>query len=309
MSLLLIAPNRDMRRWKNALLTVDPNLDVEIWPNVENDQRVQFAVTWQQPKHVLERYPNLKAISSLGAGVNHILEDQTAPEVVPLCRVISPSLTQQMKEYIFASVLNYQRNMFTYYRQKQQGKWQEHRHKSAGNITLGVMGLGALGKPIAKALSDFGYSVAGWSRSQKDLENVQTFAGADELDDFLNQTKVLVCLLPLTEKTRGILDLDLFKKMQHPGYLINVARGEHLIEEDLIYAIDKNWLTGACLDVFAEEPLPEKHPFWNRDNIMITPHISSITQPDEVAEQIVDNYKRVLSGMMPNNQVDRLRGY
>lgn len=298
-----------MRRWKNALLAVDSNLDVEVWPNVKNDQRVQFAVTWHQPNHVLERYPNLKAISSLGAGVNHILEDETAPQSIPLCRVVSPSLTQQMKEYIFAAVLNYQRNMFTYYRQKQQGKWQEHRHRSSGDIRIGVMGLGALGKPIAKALADFGYSVTGWSRSPKDMEGVQTFAGADELNDFLNRTKVLVCLLPLTEATRGILDLDLFKKMQRPGYLVNVARGDHLIEEDLIYAIDKNWLTGACLDVFGEEPLPGKHPFWNRENIMITPHISSITQPDEVAEQIVDNYKRVLSGMKPNHQVDRLRGY
>lgn len=309
MSLLLIAPNRDMRRWKDALLDVDPNLDVEIWPDVQNDERVQLAVTWQQPAHVLERYPNLKAISSLGAGVNHILEDETVPESLPVCRVVSPSLTQQMKEYVLSAVLNYQRNIFTYFRQKQQGKWQEHVHKPAGDVPIGVMGLGALGQPIAETLASFGYKVAGWSNSKKSIENVETFASRDELDTFLAQTKILVCLLPLTDKTHGILDLDVFKKINHPGYLINVARGDHLVEEDLIYALDKGWMNGACLDVFSEEPLPEKHPFWNRDNIMITPHISSITQPDEVAEQIVDNYKRALSGMDLKHQVHRAKGY
>lgn len=309
MSLLLIAPNRDMRRWKNALLNVDSNLDVEIWPNVGNNQRVQFAVTWRHPKHVLARYPNLKAISSLGAGVNHILEDETVPEKIPLCRVVSPSLTRQMKEYVFAAVLNHQRNWLTYHRQKKQGLWQEHHHTAARDISIGVMGLGALGKPIATALATFGYQTAGWARSGKKIDGVQTFSGADELDNFLGRTSILVCLLPLTDETKGILDLDVFKKLQHPGYLINVARGDHLVEEDLIYALDKNWMAGACLDVFSEEPLPEKHPFWNRPNVMITPHISSITQPDEVAEQIADNYKRVLSGIEPEHMVDRTKGY
>lgn len=309
MSLLLIAPNRKMQPWKQALLDIDPNLVVEIWPDVENDQRVQFAVTWRHPKHVLQRYPNLKAISSLGAGVNHILEDETAPAGIPLCRVVSPSLTQQMKEFVFSAVLNYQRNIPTYYRQKQQGKWQEHQHKSVREIPVGVMGLGALGEPIAKALAGFGYMISGWSSSAKSIEGVQTYAGPEEFEAFLGQSKILVCLLPLTDKTRGILDLDVFKKMQHPGYLINVARGEHLVEEDLIYALDKNWMSGACLDVFSEEPLPEKHLFWNRSSIMITPHISSITQPDEVAQQIVENYKCALSGMELQHTVDRQKGY
>lgn len=309
MSLLLIAPNRDIRRWKDALLNVDPNLDVEIWPDIQNDQRVQFAVTWRQPAHVLERYPNLKAISSLGAGVNHILEDETAPDAVPICRVVSPSLTQQMKEYVLSAVLNYQRNIFAYFRQKQQGKWEEHTHKSTREIPIGVMGLGALGKPIAEQLAAFGYTVSGWSNSEKSIESVETFAGDDKLEAFLEQTKILICLLPLTDETHGILNLEVFKQLQHPGYLINVARGNHLVEEDLIYALDKGWMAGACLDVFSEEPLPEKHPFWNRSNIMITPHISSVTKADEVAEQIVDNYKRALSGLELKHQVDKSKGY
>jgi len=309
MSLLLLAPERDMQPYKRALLDVDPNLDVEIWPEVNDEARVQFAVLWNHPAHVLEQYLNLKAISSLGAGVDHILTDKTIPADIPVCRIISGSLEQQMKAYILNAVLNYQRNTYAYFRQQQQGVWKAHAHPSAKKISIGVMGLGALGQPVAQMLADWGYTVAGWANSKKELANVDTFAGADQLHPFLNKTEILICLLPLTESTSGILDLDVFKHMQHPGYVINVARGQHLVEEDLIYALDKEWLTGACLDVFTEEPLPDKHPFWNRTNIIITPHVSSITKPVEVAEQIVENYKRALSGMKLQHRVDRQRGY
>lgn len=309
MSLLFIAPNRDMGPWKKAILNEDPDLNVEIWPNVTHPKRVQFAVTWRQPEHVLDQYPNLKAISSLGAGVNHILEDDTIPDAIPVCRVVSPSLTRQMQEYVICAVLNYQRNIFTYFQQKQQGIWKEHANKSPREIALGVMGLGALGRPIAQKLANLGYHVSGWARSKKEIDGVDTYAGEEALDDFLSQANVLVCLLPLTDQTRGILHLDVFKQMKHPGYIINVARGEHLIDEDLIYALDKEWIEGAWLDVFTEEPLPEKHPFWNRENIMITPHVSSITQPSEVAGQLVENYKRLMSGMELKHKVDKEKGY
>ncbi len=309
MSLLLLAPNRNMQRWKKAILAEDPDLDVEIWPDVTDPNRVQFAVTWRQPKHVLEQYPNLKAVSSLGAGVNHILEDETIPDELPVCRVVATSLTRQMQEYVLCTILNYQRNMFTYFRQKKQGIWEEHPNKNTDDMRIGIMGLGSLGKPIAEKMAEFGYPTSGWSNSDKSIPNVDTFAGQAQLSDFLKHTNVLVCLLPLTEQTRSILDLDVFKQMQHPGIVINVARGEHLVEEDLVYAMDKGWIKGACLDVFAEEPLPEKHAFWNRDDIMITPHISSITQPAEVADQLVENYKRLMSGMELLHKVDKEKGY
>ncbi len=309
MSLLLIAPDRNLQPWKETLLKVDSDLDIEIWPEVADPKRVQFAVTWQQPPHVLEQYPNLQAVSSMGAGVDHILQDATIPEELPVCRVVSPSLGLQMKEYIFGAVLNYQRNTFIYLQQKHEDKWEKHMNRSPEDMPLGLMGLGAMGKPIARQLTDFGYTVSGWANSKKEIEGVQTFAGKKELNNFLSKTGVLICLLPLTPETEGILDLDVLKKLKRPGYLINVARGEHLVEEDLIYALDKEWLDGACLDVFTEEPLLENHPFWNRENIMITPHISSITPPEEVAPQIVENYKRLLSGMELLHKVDRGRGY
>ncbi len=309
MSLLLIAPDREMKPWKEALLKADPNLDVEIWPEVTDKQKVQFAVSWNHPKHSLDSFPNLKAVSSLGAGVDHILRDDTLPESVEICRVVCPSLVRQMKEYVLNAVLNYQRNTLTYMQQKQEGLWEMHPNRAPEDFTIGVMGLGKLGRPVAEQLAELGYRVRGWSRSKKDIEGVESFAGEAELEAFLSQTTVLACLLPLTNETEGILDLELFKKLDQPAYLINVARGEHLVEEDLIYALDKDWMEGAMLDVFSEEPLPDRHPFWNRDNIMLTPHVSSLTPPEEVAEQLIENYKRVLSGMKPLNKIDKGKGY
>jgi glyoxylate/hydroxypyruvate reductase A len=171
------------------------------------------------------------------------------------------------------------------------------------------MGLGEMGSSVATLLVQQGYNVNGWSRSEKEIEGVTSFAGNDQLDDFLGKTKVLVNLLPLTEETEGILDLDIFKKLKKPGYLINVGRGSHLVEEDLIYAFDMNYLEGACLDVFEEEPLPKNHTFWNRDQIMVTPHIAAITPAEEAARVIVENYKRAMSGMELMFEVDREKGY
>lgn len=309
MSLLLIAPNRDLSSWEEALKNEDPNLNIEIWPEVEDKQRVQFAVCWNQPEHVLDQYPNLKAVSSLGAGADHLLKDESLPESVDICRVVSPSLIQQMKEYVLAATLNIHRNFVHYIRQKDLGKWQAHNHPLAADLEIGVMGLGKLGQPVARQLAQVGYQVSGWSRSEKELENVKTFAGSKQQVSFLNGIQILICLLPLTSETDGILNLELFKKLGHPAWIINVARGEHLVDEDLIYALDSNILQGAWLDVFSEEPLPEKHAFWNRSNIMVTPHIASITKPSEVAGQIIDNYKRALSGMELNHKVDRDKGY
>lgn len=309
MSVVLLAPNRDMQSWKEALLHVDSNLEVEIWPGVSNPEKVHYVVAWDQPKQVLNSYPNLKAVSSLGAGADHLLKDDSLPEEIPICRVVSPSLVRQMKEYVLCSVLNYQRNTILYAMQKEKGIWEPHLNKSPDECSLGIMGLGELGRPTAAHLARMGYPVLGWSNSKKTIESVTTYSGEEEFKAFLSNCTVLICMLPLTEETEGILNLDVFKKLKRPGYLINVARGEHLVEEDLIYALDKEWLEGATLDVFTTEPLPDRHPFWNRENIMITPHVSSLTPPGEVADQIVDNYKRALSGMELKHKVDRSKGY
>ena len=308
MSLLLIAKNRDMNPWKDALLEVDPNLDVEIWPRVENKDRVTFAVSWNHPEKVLPNYPNLKVVSSLGAGVDHILKDSTLPESLKIARVMIPSLKDQMAEYVLNAVQNYRFNTSKYVDQKREGFWSTHDAIPKSDCTVGVMGLGEMGQAVVNSLLVNRYSVVGWSKSKKDIKGIETFS-KDELDHFLLKTNILVCLLPLTNETNGILDLDLFKKLKKPAYLVNVARGSHLIEEDLIYGLDTGVLVGATLDVFEEEPLPANHLFWNRPKIMITPHIASITDPREAANVIVENYKRSLSGMDLLFEVHRLYGY
>jgi len=309
MSLLFIAPGRDLSSWEDAIHRVDSNIEIDIWPAIEDKDRVQFAVCWNHPQHLLDSFTNLKAVSSLGAGADHLISDESLPESIDICRVVSPSLVQQMKEYILAAILNIQRNFVHYIRQNDQRKWQPHNHPSPKELQVGIMGLGELGKPTAKQLAELGYQVSGWSRSAKEIENINTFAGEDELVQFLESTHILICLLPLTDETKSILNLNIFKQMDDHGWIINAARGEHLVDEDLIYALDSNILQGAWLDVFSEEPLPDKHAFWNRDNVIVTPHIASITKPDEIANQIVENYKRALSGMELNYTIDREKGY
>lgn len=309
MSLLLIAKNRDFNSLQKALLEKDPNLDVEIWPRVQNKERVNFAVCWNHPEKVLGNYPNLRAVSSLGAGVNHLLDDGSLSTDIPICRLITDSLQNQMAEYVLNAITNYRLHMADYFEQKKQGIWEQKSSIPKKYSPIGIMGLGEMGVSVATLLVQQGYQVSGWSRSKKDIEGVTSYAGKDELDEFLSETKILVNLLPLTDETEGILDLDLFKKLQKPGYLINVGRGDHLVEEDLIYAFDMDYLEGACLDVFEEEPLPKNHSFWNRKQIMVTPHIAAITPAKEAAKILVENYKRAMSGMELLFEVDRKKGY
>ncbi|WP_421773949.1 2-hydroxyacid dehydrogenase [Gracilimonas sp.] len=309
MSLVLIAKNRDFTSLKKALLEKDPNLDVEIWPRVENKERVNFAVCWNHPKHVLNSFANLRAVSSLGAGVNHLLNDEDLAEDVNICRLITGSLKEQMAEYVLNAINNYRLHTITYADQRKEVKWESHSSIPKKHAPVGVLGLGEMGEDVATLLLQQEYIVNSWSRTKKEIDGLTSFAGNEELDDFLGQTNIIVNLLPLTEETEGILDLELFKKLRKPGYLINVGRGSHLVEEDLIYALDTGHLEGACLDVFETEPLPENHPFWNRKNIMITPHIAAITPAKEAADVIIENYKRALSGMELLYEVDRNKGY
>lgn len=309
MSLLLIAKNRDFTSLKKAIMEIDNDLDVEVWPRVDYKDRVNFAVCWNQPKHVLNEYPNLKSVSSLGAGVNHLLNDKDLPNSVKICRLITSSLKEQMAEYVLNAITNYRLHIHSYQKQKEKGFWDPHSPIPKKYAPVGIMGLGEMGTAVAEHLVKLGYSVSGWSRSKKEINGVKSFVGMKELNDFLSSTKIVVCLLPLTEDTEGILDLDLFKKLKKPGYLINVGRGDHLVEEDLIYALDTDLLDGACLDVFETEPLPENYSLWNREKVMITPHIAAITPAKEAAKVIVENYKRSLSGMQLIYEVDREKGY
>ena len=309
MSLLFVAPNRNMAEWESHIRNIDPNIDIDMWPAIKDKEKVQFAVCWNHPNHLLDSFPNLKAVSSMGAGVHHLLADDSLSSSVDICRIVSPSLAQQMTEYVLGAVISIRRSFVRYLHQREEQLWQVHDQKPASELYIGVMGLGKIGAPVATQLAAMGYQVAGWSRSRKQLEGITCFHGRNNFSSFLQQTQMLICLLPLTDETKDILNLDLFKQLRQPSWLINVARGSHLVDEDLIYALDSDILQGAWLDVFSEEPLPTKHAFWNRPKITITPHIASATQAAKAAQQIVDNYKRALSGLELNNQIDRERGY
>lgn len=309
MSLLLAAKNRDLSSLKDAILKQDPNIEVDIWPAIENKDRVTFAVCWNHPAHLFGNLPNLKAVSSLGAGINHLLNDESLDESIPIARLITKSLKTEMADYVLTAINNYRLNTYAYTDQKREGKWEQHRSLPKKLATVGIMGLGEMGIETALSLTNQGYEVHGWSRTPKELSGVTCHHGQDDLETFLRSVNILVCLLPLTEETEGILNLEIFKKLMDPSYLINVGRGAHLIEEDLIYALDVGILEGACLDVFDEEPLPSKHPFWNRTNIMITPHTAAITPAREAATIIIENYKRALSGQELLFEADRDKGY
>lgn len=308
MSILLIAKNRDMTPFREKLLDADPNLDVEIWPDINQKERVHFAVAWNHPQNVWHNYPNLKVISSLGAGVDHLVNDESIPKSVSLARIVTHSLKCDMADFVLNSVHNLLQNRHHYYQQQQKAEWKQHQAIQKNSVTVGLMGLGEIGQFVGGLLTKNGFNVTGWSRGKKEIDGIKSFS-QNELKSFLNETTILVCLLPLTSETEDILDLELFKKLRKPAFLINAGRGEHLVEEDLLYALDTNILKGAALDVFCEEPLPDRHPFWNRKNIIITPHIAALSDPEETADQILENYKRTLSGLPLLNKVDSDRGY
>ena len=309
MALMIIAPDIRVTSWVKHLSRLQPGIDIRIWPDTGNADDIQFALCWHHPPGELKKYKNLKCIASLGAGVDHILVDPQLPEGVPITRVVEHSMAQSMSEYVVLAVLNYCRQFDDYKADQAQTLWRPRKPLLAEGLGIGIMGLGQLGMDAAQKLSYLGFSVAGWSQTPKNIKGVKCLAGEDALDDFLSQTRILICMLPLTPKTEGILNHQIFGKLPPGAYLINVARGEHLVENDLIAALDSGQLSGACLDVFAVEPLPPDHSFWLHPKIIVTPHISSITFPRAVAPQIIENYHRVKSGKRPLNQVDMDRGY
>lgn len=309
MGLLFAAPDRDQQHWKEALLQEDPNLDLHFWPDIERKESINFIVCWNHPTHFLTKFPNLQVVASLGAGVDHILSDPQLPEDVTVCRTLTPRLKQEMVDYIRTALLMHQRHIPTYWQQQQENTWKSHENLISEQLTIGVMGLGQIGMEATKQLVQSGYQVRGWSRTEKSIAAVNTFAGKEQKTDFIRGLDVVICLLPLTQQTHGILNLDLFKQIDNNALVINLARGEHLIDEDLVYALERGLLQWAILDVFDEEPLPDDHAFWNRRDVLITPHIGGITPADEAASVIVDNYKRAMSGMDLKYTVDPEKGY
>jgi glyoxylate/hydroxypyruvate reductase A len=308
MALLFLSPDDPAPAWQAALTRLMPTLNVRIWPDSGDPAAIEVALVWRPPRGELRRYPNLKAILSLGAGIDGLLADPTLPDL-PLARMVDPSLTRTMAEYVLLAVLRHHREFDRFEREQRAGNWSFAFPPQAAERRVGVMGLGALGGAAAELLARHGFPVAGWSRTPKSLAGVQGFAGPDQLDPFLARTDILVCLLPLTTATRGILNAGLFARLPVGAYVINVARGAHLVRIDLLEALALGQLAGATLDVFEHEPLPPSDPLWASDKVLITPHVASYCWPETAAPGVVENIRRALAGQPLLHQVDRLRGY
>lgn len=310
MALLLVCPTKDPAPWQEALAATAPDIPVRVWPETGDPADITFALLWNHPAGVLDTLPNLKAISSLGAGIDHINKDTSISRHLPVARIVDPALVQSMSEYVVTAVLTNFRDFPAYQKMQASQNWQPLQPRDIRNSCIGIMGMGVLGHDAARKLHAIGFTVEGWSRQPKSYPELnRSWAGRAALPDFLGRVQTLVCLLPLTPDTAGILDYALFSQLPGGAYLINVARGGHLVEADLLRALDEGKLSGACLDVFEQEPLPADHPFWRRPGITITPHIASLTNPFTAAPQVADNYRRALAGKPLLHAVDLRRGY
>jgi len=306
MSLAIISPGRNPQVWIDALTFHQPDIDIQVYPDIKRPEDVEMALLWQHPPGYLDTFPNLKLISSLGAGVDHILSDSAVPASMPIVRIVDEKLTWSMTNYVIMGVLNFHRQISRYQADQKRKVWDMSNPEIA--VKVGVMGVGALGGDVMDKLNYMGFPVYGFGFTEKD-DFPYPYFSKDHLQEFLDEINVLVCLLPLTPETEGILDLELFKKCQPGTFLINVARGKHLVEADLIPALDQGYLSGALLDVYRQEPLPVTHPFWEEERIQITPHIASVTNPRAASPQIIENLRRLQSNQPLMNLVDRQKGY
>ena len=284
-----------------------PDWQYFAWPS---DEPCDYVVGWKPPAELFARQPGLKAVINYGAGVDAILAMHAVPAHMPIVRLEDAGMAQQMAEYAIYGVIYHQRHMHVYHAQQRAIRWQQHEDR--GNVqrpTVGVMGLGEMGGTVATKLAAFGYSVRGWSRLKREIENVLTFAGHDSLPTFLSGCDVLVSALPLTESTKGILNAVSLAQLPRGAFLVNAGRGGHLVDADVVAALASGQLGGALLDVFNEEPLPRGHPFWTHPRVIVTPHIAATTPIKDACAQIVAKISAMDRGEAVSGIVDPNVGY
>jgi glyoxylate/hydroxypyruvate reductase A len=313
-AILLVISGWDAAPWERRFRVAAPGRDIRTWPShVGNPADIAYAAAWLPPHGAFAPFENLQAIFSLGAGVDALLADKSLPQV-PVIRVVDPDLTRRMTEYVTLHVLLHHRRQRLYDDQQRRRVWHEHDQPPAGAVNVGLMGLGVLGQDAAQVLVRLGFRVAGWSRMPRTLPGVETFHGAAGLDAFLGRTEILVCLLPHTPATTGLINLALLRKLKRDGalggaYLINAGRGKLQVDADILAALDEGSLAGATLDVFPTEPLPGESPLWSHPGVTITPHNSAASVPEEVVAYIVNQIRRHEAGQPLHNVIDRHRGY
>lgn len=309
MTIALSLPNPEkLIWWTDHLGKLLPEHDIKPADRITRPEEVSYAVVWQPPKGLLAGYPNLNATISIGAGIDHIAADQSYPAAIPVVKTIGPDMTQRMCEYVSLHVLRLHRQLPELQDAQQRGDWHQIVTPTAPNRKVGVLGLGHLGRRAALSLHALGFDVAGWSRSGAAPDGVKGY-NAGQLDTFLARNDILVCLLPLTPDTKNILCAETFAKMPVGTSIINAARGAHLVEEDLLAALETGQIARATLDVFHTEPLPKSHAFWTHPDVLITPHIASLIDPISGGEVIATNIRSLDAGQTPDALTYVSRGY
>jgi len=309
MALIFCSRTDDPEEWRVEFAEVMPELNFRVWPDIGKPEEIEFALVWDPMADRLLDLPNLKLIASLGAGVDHLLAATMLPDGVPMTRFVDDNLTQGMREWVLLYALYCLRRVPEYLAWQNEQNWHRLDVPFAYERRVGIMGLGILGEASAWALQHIGFQVNGWSRRKKDLQEIQCFSGAAELDEFLAHSDILVCLLPLTPETEGIIDRELLAKLPRGACLINGARGGLVVETDLIQALESGHLAHAVLDVTRKEPLPADNPLWRARNITITPHIASVTNAKSGARLMAENIRRIQAGETPHYVVDPKAGY
>ena len=310
MALLFMCDGEDPDAWSSSLRAEIPDLEVRVWPDdIGDPAEVDLALVWQPPRGVLATFPNLKVILSLGAGVEHVFQDPELPGTVPIARLIDPGLQTGMVEFVTMEVLRHHRREPEYRAQQASGEWRLLRQFLSRDRRIGILGLGHLGAACGEMLTRFGFPVAGWARSRKDIPGIESFSGEDGLFSLLERSDILICLLPLTPETEDILDATTLGALPRGAVLINAARGRHVVDNDLIEALESGQLSAATLDVFRQEPLPPDHDFWTHPKITLYPHAAAWSLPKSASPVIADNIRRARAGKPLIGQVDAARGY
>jgi glyoxylate/hydroxypyruvate reductase A len=309
MAILYADDPADAAAWSAAIRVLAPGLELRFWPDSGLAEEIDFAIVGGRAPGDLRGFANLRAIQSTWAGVNHLLTDGNLPADKPLARMVEQGLTVSMTEYVVLHVLDSAREGPRLRAAQRAREWLDLAPASPSDIPIAILGLGTLGADAGTQLAGLGFTVRGWSRSKKEIAGIESFSGQRGLQECLADAQIMVCLLPLTEDTRGILNTATFAPLAQGAVLIHAARGAHLVEADLLAVLATGQLSRAIIDVFATEPLPGDHPFWKHPQITVTPHVAAITRPGTGAADIVENYRRALAGEVLINQVDRAKGY
>jgi glyoxylate/hydroxypyruvate reductase A len=301
--------NESSVEWGAALKERIPNLDFRVWPDVGDPKEIEFALLWALSPGSLVSMTNLRCICSLGQGVDHVFLDPDLPPDAKVMRLVDPWMARAMSEWMLLNILRFHRQGPEYQELERQRVWKVLPAPETSERRVGVLGLGALGGDTASKVAALGFDVAGWSRTRKLIGSVESFHGEDQLEAFLNRTDILCCLLPLTPETVGIIDVDTLAALPKGAFVINAGRGQHVVDEDLLAALDSGHIAGAALDVFHQEPLPPEHPFWAHPKVQVWPHVSAPSNANSAAAQVADAIEKVFAGLDPNNLVDRKRQY